>query len=447
MDIHAPEAWDINTGSSNTMIAVVDTGIDSTHIDLNDGRIRTDLGYNYVPGNQDNRNTMDDNGHGTHVTGIIAAETNNSIGVAGVMWYAQILPVKVCDASGSCTADAVASGIRYAADQGARVINLSLGGSCSTTIANAIDYAYFTKNVVIVAASGNNSGSISYPAEQAPVIAVGAIDQYGQRASFSNFGDRLALVAPGVAILSTVPNNGYEALSGTSMATPFVVGVAGLLLSQRPGLTPGQVREILEKSATDLGDPGFDRYYGYGLVNAYQALLYPTPLEPTPPAQGEGCSSIICGATIALANQPGGQDILTNLRAVRDQVFTVNPGKRWVSIYYKHELEVARLMLTNSQLRSETLAGLESYNPIFQAGLGTNPSNGTVILTPELIEAARQPLMDIANSGSQSLHDDITSEWNKVNPDRFIGWNVLDVWAKLKSEGQPSIYLPFINSH
>jgi subtilisin family serine protease len=445
-DIDAPEAWLITTGTTDVMVAVIDTGVDYNHEDLNDGRVRTDIDWDYVNNDDD---AMDDHSHGTHVAGIIAAETNNGVGVAGVMWQAQILPLKVCNSQGSCPVDAIASAIRYAADKGADVINMSLGGSdCSQTIADAVNYAYFDKGLVIVAAAGNDGGgSISYPAKLAPVIAVGATDHNDHKASFSNFGDELDVVAPGVTIFSTVPNNGYDAFSGTSMASPHVAGVAGLLLAQRPDLSNGQVREILRQSADDLGESGFDKYYGYGRVNAYQALQTDTPDEPKAPERAE-CPASVCGASVAVAGEPDEESLLSNLRAVRDQVFTEDPGRRWVRIYYEHQAEVAWLLMSDSQLRADALAGFRAFYPVFRAGLDDDKAGPPVILTPELIEAARRPLMGVAERGSPAVHDVIIREWNKVDPYRFVGWNVLEVWEQLCREEQPNqVYLPLILRH
>ena len=441
-DIDAPEAWGITTGTNKVMIAVIDTGVDYLHEDLDDGRVRTDIDKDYV---NDDNNAIDDNGHGTHVSGIIAAETNNDTGVAGVMWQAQILPLKVCDSKGSCASDDVSSAIRYAADQGARVINMSLGsGHCSETMAEAVNYAYFDKGVTIVAAAGNNGGSIGYPARFAPVVAVGATDDSDHRASFSSFGDDLDVMAPGVDILSTVPHNGYDFLSGTSMASPHVAGVVGLLLSQRPQLTNSQIREILHESADDLGDKGRDDYYGYGRVNAYKALQTATPQNAKDPDKAS-CPDEVCGATAALSEEPNGKNILADLKAVRDKVFTQDPGRRWARIYYKHQFEVAWLLATHGDLRANAKAGFRAFDPVFHALLDDSRTNGPVILTPELIQAARLALMGVAENGSPALHDDIVREWNRVDPERFVGQDVRDVWKQLCAEERRGwVYLPVV---
>lgn len=438
-DIDAPEAWGIITGTNEVMIAVIDTGVDYTHDDLDDGRVRTDIDKDYV---NDDDDAKDDHGHGTHVAGTIAAETNNGLGVAGVMWQAQILPLKVCDSQGSCNGDDVAAAISYAADQGANAINMSLGGSCSQTIADAVNYAYFEKGVIIVAAAGNSGLSIGYPAKHPPVIAVGATDYNDERAYFSSYGNELDVVAPGVDIWSTVPNNGYDSFKGTSMASPHVAGVAGLLLAQRPDLSAGQVREILHQSADDLGEDGFDRYYGYGRVNAYQALQTDTPDEPPAPERA------ICDpwlTSTGLSAEQDGCSLAGTLRAVRDKVFTQDPGRRWTRIYYKHQFEVDWLLLSDSQVRADALAGFRAFDPVFRAGLSGAESDTAVILTPELIEAAERALMGVAERGSQAVHDDIVREWEKVDPYRFVGWDVLEVWEQLRREEQPHrVYLPLV---
>ncbi|MBN2027265.1 MAG: peptidase S8, partial [Actinobacteria bacterium] len=279
--ISAPQAWDITTGSSDVTVAVVDTGVDYTHQDL-EGKCTA--GYNYVDRNSD---PMDDHGHGTHVAGIAAAAGNNSTGVAGTDWKARIMPIKVLDAQGSGYDSDVAAGIRYAADHGAEVINMSLGGpDYSYTLSEAVNYAH-NKGVVIVAASGNESTSVSYPAACDHVIAVGALKSNDILADFSNQGSALDLTAPGVSILSTVPG-GYGKMTGTSMASPVVSGCASLVLAEHPGYSAGQVEQALKNGATDLGSPGFDTSYGYGKVNAYAAVSGAQP-EPEPePGDGDG---------------------------------------------------------------------------------------------------------------------------------------------------------------
>ena len=275
--IRAPQGWDLNTGSSAVTIAIVDTGVDTTHPDLAG---RTVPGYDFV----ENDNTpQDEFGHGTHVAGIAGAATDNLVGIAGVNWGAHIMPVRVLDASGNGTYEEVSNGIIWAADQGAAVINLSLGGdSGSQTLEDAINYA-IAQHVIVVAASGNAGiESLLYPARYPVVIAVGAVDELNVQASFSNYGSDLDLVAPGVNILSAGPGNIYFYDTGTSMATPHVSGLAALLLGL-PDMTPDMVEERMKSTTLDLGTPGWDKYYGSGLIQMDRAILNTTnSLKPQP---------------------------------------------------------------------------------------------------------------------------------------------------------------------
>lgn len=259
--------WDISEGSENVIVAVVDTGVDLEHPDFQGQLVQ---GYNVV---EDTNNPDDDNGHGTHVAGIISAATNNGEGIAGISWYSKIMPIKGIGSDGSGTAFDIASGIRWAVDHGASVINLSVGNyTPSDVLHEAVRYA-FDRDVVLVSASGNdNTQQPGYPAAYPEVLAVGAVDYTGQRASFSNFGDYLDVVAPGVDIASTFPDNQYAALSGTSMASPHVAGLAALLRAANPDLTNQEIMDILRYNSSDGGTQGKDAFYGYGLVNSAASL-------------------------------------------------------------------------------------------------------------------------------------------------------------------------------
>jgi len=280
--IEAPAAWDITTGSTGVTIAIVDTGIDLSHPDLS-GKLVS--GYDFV--NNDS-NPQDDHGHGTHVAGIAAAKTNNGTGVAGLAWGAQIMPVKVMDDYGKGTNENIAKGIIYAADHGAAIINLSLGGpSASSVLEDALEYAH-DLNCVIVAATGNNNSTVSYPAKYPEVVAVAATDSSDQRASFSNYGPEVDVAAPGVNIRSTHWWGGseYGWLSGTSQASPHVAGLAALIWSVNPGLNNTQVESIIKQTADDLGAVGRDVYYGFGRVNARRALEATAPSLTLSPSIG-----------------------------------------------------------------------------------------------------------------------------------------------------------------
>ena len=269
--IRANDAWDITTGDPNILVAVVDTGVDYTHPDLT-GKVV--LGYDFVNNDPD---PMDDNGHGTHVAGIVAAATNNGIGVASVGFDTRVLAVKVLDANGSGFYSTVAQGITYAADNGARIINLSLRGTVSSSILqDAVNYAW-SKGALVVAAAGNDgSNAPVYPAAYPHVLAVAATDWNDERWGLSNYGDYVDVAAPGVGIYSTDWAGGvgpYASRSGTSMAAPHVAAVAALVLSVDPGLSNDELAALLTSTADDKGDPGWDPYYGAGRINAYAAVV------------------------------------------------------------------------------------------------------------------------------------------------------------------------------
>ncbi|OEF99271.1 hypothetical protein BHF71_09335 [Vulcanibacillus modesticaldus] len=267
--IYTELGWKKTRGAEDVIIAVIDTGVDLNHPEFS-GRLID--GYNVI---EPSLPPMDDDGHGTHVAGIISANTNNNQGIAGITWFNKIMPIKVLDQSGAGTLFDVAEGIIWATDHGAKVINLSLGNYAeSKYLHDAIKYAY-SKDVVIVAATGNdNTDELGFPAAYPEVIAVSAIDSNRDRAEFSNYGSYIDVVAPGVNIPSTYPDEQYAALSGTSMASPHVAGLAGLIRSINPELTNNEVVEIIKKTATDLGMPGKDPYYGYGQINILEAINY-----------------------------------------------------------------------------------------------------------------------------------------------------------------------------
>jgi len=288
--VSAPAAWGVTRGDPNTVIAIVDTGVDDTHPDLASKIVGE---YSYV-----GRSAKDGFGHGTHCAGIAAAATNNNVGIAGMCPNCSILSVKVLDDQGSGYMSDVASGITYAASHGARVISLSLGGiGRSETLHSALDYA-IANNALPVCVMGNNGSSSNTPEPGYwhDCLSVIATDQNGAKASFSNYGVKADVAAPGVAILSTMPTypvtlttsyayrTNYDALSGTSMATPMVAGLAGLVLSENPSLTPTQVAGIIMASSGD--GVTWNPNLAFGVVNAYKAVSNAVHGDYAPPAVG-----------------------------------------------------------------------------------------------------------------------------------------------------------------
>jgi len=265
--IQALNAWDITTGSANQIVAVIDSGVRASHPDLV-GKVL--IGYDFVANDND---ANDENGHGTGVAGTVSPGSNNQIGVCGVAWSNPILPVRVLDANGSGTYSAIANGIIYAADRGAKVINLSLGGTASSrTLQDAINYAW-NKQCVIVAAAGNNGSNIAfYPAACNNVVAVSATDVSDTRPTWSNYGSYVDVSAPGVDILSVYGSDQYAAWNGTSFSSPVTSGVIALMAAANSTLSNAQLVDLLVKNADDIGAFGYDIYYGNGRVNANRAV-------------------------------------------------------------------------------------------------------------------------------------------------------------------------------
>lgn len=275
--IQAPTAWDSSIGSSGQIVAVIDSGVRSSHPDLV-GKVLS--GYDFVANDND---ANDENGHGTGVAGTLSPSSNNQIGVCGVTWSNPILPVRVLDGNGSGTYSAIANGIIYAADRGAKVINLSLGGtSSSRALQDAVTYAW-NKQCVLVAAAGNNGSNVAfYPAACANVVAVSATNSADTRPSWSNYGSYVDVSAPGVDILSVYGNDQYAAWNGTSFSSPVTAGVVALMAAANSTLTNVQLVDLLIKNSDDIGTLGKDVYYGTGRVNASRAVTAAKNFVATP---------------------------------------------------------------------------------------------------------------------------------------------------------------------
>jgi len=298
--IGAPAAWSTTTGDSRITIAILDTGVDGTHPDLQSKMVP---GWNIYNNNSD---TTDVFGHGTVVAGTAAAASNNSQGVASIAWNCPIMPIRVSAVDGYATYSAMANGLTWAADHGARVANLSYMASQSSTVASAA--SYFQSKGGVVAASSGNEAVFQTSADTPYILTVGATDANDVLNLWSNTGNNVDLTAPGT-VFSTFSGGGYNSASGTSVSSPIVAGAAALVLSANPSLSPAQVQNILKQSADDLGPAGWDTSYGWGRVNVGRAVSMasgasaPLP-DITPPSIGFNSptngASVIGNVTISV---------------------------------------------------------------------------------------------------------------------------------------------------
>ncbi|MBN1316286.1 MAG: S8 family serine peptidase, partial [Anaerolineales bacterium] len=377
--------------------------------------------------------------------GIAAANTNNGQGIAGICPQCRILPLKVLDSVGSGNLSDVAAAIRYSVDQGADVINLSLGGEdCTADLADAINYAY-ERNVTIVASSGNScpvkvalgleTFEVSYPAQFGRVIAVGATNSSDNRAYFSHYGATLDITAPGVDILSTYLNGGYKYLDGTSMASPMVAGLAGLLLSQDQSLTSAQVQTIIETSSDDIDSPGWDENTGWGRINAGRALQTTIgDVDSVPP--------VVC--TIKRDEQAKAfpskeEDILSVYTQLRDEVLlSTTLGRSYVNMFYEYGPELAGILLTDTGIRDKTAQFLDSASEEFGSLLPSSTSE--ITLTQELYNEADDLVQDLAAAGSDDFRDKLLQVWDDLLLEQRIGEETKEIWEQMNN----FVYLPMI---
>ncbi|MBA2483876.1 MAG: S8 family serine peptidase [Nitrosomonas sp.] len=262
--IEAPTAWDISTGDG-IIVAVLDTGVDSTHPDLAANMVP---GWNMFDNNDD---TADVHNHGTWVAGTIAAAANNAAGSAGVAWSAEIMPVRIAAPDGTAFISTIANGIRWAADHGAKVVNASFSGVAGSAAIQSAAHYLRNKGGVLVVSAGNTGTEFNYPPSYAIMVAA-ATDSNDQRPSWSSYGSYVDIASPGVSIFTTRKGGGYSFVSGTSFSSPIVAATAALMLSANNELTPSDLDQLMLSTTVDLGEPGFDNFYGMGRVDAAAAV-------------------------------------------------------------------------------------------------------------------------------------------------------------------------------
>lgn len=369
--INAPQAWDTATGlGQNSQLAIIDSGVQNIHPDIN-GAIVSE--FDYINGDAD-ANDLD--GHGTHVAGIAAANTNNGIGVAGTAPLAPIFDYKVCELALGCPNDAQIAAITDATTLGADVINMSLGGYGVVPAREAAVNNAWNNGVVVVAAAGNDAVSTElYPAANPNAIAVSGTDINDGDSDFSNFGAWVDVAAPGGErangctgaddILSTLPNT-YGSLCGTSMASPFVAGVAALLDSQ--GRTAVQIRQRIEGTARDLGPAGKDQLFGFGLVNAQAAVAVTPPPPPPNPCANNVRPTIHNlrpkrGATI-VDRTPRIQATVVDREFIlsKNRIFMAIDGK--LTRRFSYQPSSGKLVYTSRPLRPGShVVGIRAFDP------------------------------------------------------------------------------------
>ncbi|MCB5247565.1 MAG: S8 family serine peptidase [Candidatus Cloacimonetes bacterium] len=486
-DSNAPEAWDDSQffGDPNIIIAIIDSGVNYNHEDLNDNCV---TGYDY--GSNDN-DPQDTNGHGSQCAGVAAGEANNGIGVAGVAGGCSIMPIKVMSSSGSMTFTSITNGITHAADNGAHVISMSLGAENGTDEGDnpacdaALYYAYNAGCVIFAATANSDISMIAYPSNHTSVISVGAASPTGQRKSSSssdgqnwwgsNYGvnvqdDPKAVDIMAATILpATTRTGGYSTnFNGTSCATPYAAGVAGLVLSKDSGLTPDQVRQAIVNSATDMtidGGAGWDRYTGYGMINASGAVASIAPGMPscviTEPANNSVHS---LGTTVLVAVNANDSDgFISHVNFILDDnatpeftdaeaPFAWNWNTSGIASGAHTITAVAYDNLSNNRSYSIEVILLQAANEGFESGLfdlypWQNPSSGPWTIQSETVysgshaaqsgtithlqESALSLTLTVVEAGAVSFFSKVSSEPNYDFLRFYIDGALQDEWSGL----------------
>ena len=399
--IGAPSVWSVTRGAGIT-VAVIDSG-SGPHPDLD---ANLDAGRTMF-GSIDSVGVLDiDNaGHGSHVAGIIAAVADNAIGGSGVAPQSRILPIRVLDAQGSGDSKDVSKAVRFAVDSGTKVINLSLGGATeSTSLTAAIQYAV-DRNVLVVAAAGNGAADSppKWPAASDLALAVTAVDRNNSVTSFDQRGDYIDLAAPGASILSTASND-YKIQSGTSMAAAFVTGAAALLFAAQPSITAAQVRDVLQRTATDIGAPGRDTTFGYGLINLVAAfaeldVMFPKIITVSHTTEGHVGAFAIGTVSTSLATATSQWYRCTAPgEATTSKPLDCSAITNAVAVNYQSTVKDLRKFLRYSVTTTSGLNGSIS-STYFSAT--TIPESGAWITTSTISAKTKTPLNELLRSPSK----------------------------------------------
>ncbi len=424
--INAAQAWDISQGSSSIIVAVTDDAIYTSHPDLTNKMVPgRDVAMN---DNNPNPSGQADGNHGTHVSGIVGAQTNNSTGVASIGFNTSVMPIKIArDTDGALTAGY--EGITWAADNGAHVINMSWGGGSAGTYGqNVINYAYGEGCIIVAAAGNDDAETMFYPAAYNNVIAVASTGTTDAKSSFSQYGTWITVSSPGSNIASTVPNTGYSYMSGTSMASPMVAGLVGLMLSVNPLLPQADVINCLTSTCDNINaaNPSYIGKLGAGRINAYAAL------------QCMQATAVNLDAGITSIQYPAGT--ICNVTTIAPVVILKNFGmQNLTSVTIRYQLDAGAIQtyswtgnLTFGQTVTVTLPSvtLSSGGHVFRA-YTENPNSGTdenaandETQTSFTLFSAGLPLPFTEDFESNSFD---TNNWTIVNPDGATTWTIATV--------------------
>ncbi|AZV44522.1 S8 family serine peptidase [Peribacillus asahii] len=373
------DAWDVTTGSSEVVVAILDDGLDINHQEFKNRIIAP---YDVV---LDSKLEITAGEHGTHIAGIIAGSINNDYGGAGIAPNVKIMPINVFDGENARHSDVITA-IDYAIKQGADIINLSLGGTDPSALFNEAIQRAHKAGLLIIAASGNDGKNIyDYPASYDHVIGVSATDRSDKIARYSNYGSTIDLAAPGTSIYSTLPYNTYGYMTGTSMATPIVAGVAALVWSINPSLTNEQIEQQLYRTSFDLGVEGKDRYYGYGRIDAKKAVAVIPAVEQKQViltideivdsatiVKGRVSTSIVDGRVTIYTDQ----EILATANLVNQNTFAVKIPKQRAGT-------VLHIEIDQPNVEPVTLTVIDQTSPARPAVKGVGDDTTKVIGTAE----------------------------------------------------------------